>query len=83
MSSAPVTGAGKSMKAASHSRQVARAFGQALRAARTRQGIWQDRLGDLFDLDRTYPSLLERGLRGPTLATLSRLSGGLGSSPSS
>jgi transcriptional regulator with XRE-family HTH domain len=70
------------MKVASrYSKQVARAFGQALRAARRRQGISQDRLGELCDLDRTYPSLLERGLRGPTVAMLLRLSGGLGVKP--
>jgi transcriptional regulator with XRE-family HTH domain len=69
------------MRIASHSRRVARAFGQALRAERARKGISQDRLGELCDLDRTYPSLLERGLRGPTVAMLLRLSGGLGVEP--
>jgi XRE family transcriptional regulator, regulator of sulfur utilization len=69
------------MKGANHSRHVARAFGQALRAARMRRGISQDRLGELCDCDRTYPSLLERGFRGPTVAMLLRLSGGLGVEP--
>jgi transcriptional regulator with XRE-family HTH domain len=69
------------MRIASHSGRVVRAFGQALRAERARKGISQDRLGELCDLDRTYPSLLERGLRGPTVVMLLRLSSGLGVEP--
>jgi transcriptional regulator with XRE-family HTH domain len=53
---------------------VARAFGTALRAARARQGISQERLAYCSGLGRTYPSLLERGLRQPTIGTLIRLS---------
>ena len=59
--------------ASRYGKQVARAFGQALRATRTHQGISQDCLGNLCDLDSTYPSLLERGLRGPTITMLLRL----------
>lgn len=58
-------------------RNVAQAFGQALRAIRNELGISQDKLSDLCDLDRTYPSLLERGLRGPTIAMLLRLADAL------
>ena len=47
-------------------RQAARAFGQALRAARKERGITQEQLAETGDFDRTYPSLLERGLRTPT-----------------
>jgi transcriptional regulator with XRE-family HTH domain len=49
---------------------VAVAFGEVLRAARKRRGISQEQLGLDADLDRTYPSLLERGLRTPTLTAL-------------
>lgn len=48
-------------------RQVARAFGKILRAARVAAGISQEVLAGRADCDRTYPSLLERGLRQPTI----------------
>lgn len=50
------------------SRTVALAFGATLRAARKKQGVSQDRLAALCGFDRTYPSLMERGLRQPSLA---------------
>jgi transcriptional regulator with XRE-family HTH domain len=53
--------------------QIANAFGATLRAIRLERGLSQDRLSDFCDLDRTYPSLLERGLRSPTLAMILRL----------
>ena len=54
------------MKAATrYTRQeVARAFGMAPRDA---QGMPQDQLSENCDMDRAYPSLLERGLRDPTM----------------
>lgn len=52
--------------------------GLALRAARVARGMSQDRLSEICDFDRTYPALLERGLRGPTLAMLLRLANALG-----
>jgi len=62
-------------------RDVARAFGLALRAARVEQGISQDRLSVICNVDRTYPSLVERGLRCPTLATMLRLADALAVDP--
>jgi XRE family transcriptional regulator, regulator of sulfur utilization len=62
-------------------RDLAHAFGSALRAARVEQGISQDMLSEICDLDRTYPSLLERGLRCPTLAMVLRLANALGIDP--
>ena len=56
------------------SADVARAFGTVLRAARARQGISQERLAYCSGLGRKYPSLLERGLRQPTIGTLMRIS---------
>jgi ribosome-binding protein aMBF1 (putative translation factor) len=47
-------------------RQVARAFGAVLKNARSQQGLSQEALCEGADMDRTYPSLLERGLRTPT-----------------
>jgi len=54
-------------------RGIARAFGAALRAARQAQGVSQDELAERADLDRTYPSLIERGKRAPTLYMVLRL----------
>jgi transcriptional regulator with XRE-family HTH domain len=51
-------------------RQVACAFGATLRAAREAAGITQEALAELADCDRTYPSLLERGLRQPTIGMM-------------
>jgi transcriptional regulator with XRE-family HTH domain len=48
-------------------RQVAVAFGAVLKAMRTDAGISQENLAELADIDRTYPSLIERGLRQPTI----------------
>jgi len=61
--------------------QVALAFGATLRACRQAQGVTQDQLADLCDFDRTYPSLLERGFRQPTLFMLLRLSAALKITP--
>jgi transcriptional regulator with XRE-family HTH domain len=47
--------------------QVARAFGKVLATCRRNAHISQEELADRAGLDRTYPSLLERGLRQPTI----------------
>ena len=62
-------------------RDVARAFGLALRAARIARQLSQNRLSEMCDVDRTYPSLVERGLRCPTLAMLLRLANALNVEP--
>ncbi len=62
-------------------REVARAFGMTLRSVRKERNVSQDALSAYGDFDRTYPSLLERGLRGPTLAMLFRLADALGVEP--
>jgi transcriptional regulator with XRE-family HTH domain len=53
-------------------------FGKVLREARTAQGLSQEKLAELSDLDRTFISMIERGKRKPTLDTAHRLSGALG-----
>jgi len=58
-------------------------FGSALKEARGDIGISQQDLALDCGLDRTYISLLERGLRQPTIKTLFRLSTRLGVKPSS
>lgn len=50
-----------------------KAFGQALRKLRQEAGLSQEQLGFECDFDRTYISLLERGIQSPTLRTMFRL----------
>jgi transcriptional regulator with XRE-family HTH domain len=54
------------------------AFGLVLRDCRKKAGLSQEALADGASVDRTYVSLLERGLRQPTLETLFSLSQVLG-----
>lgn len=63
--------------------QLAQAFGRVLREAREQRGLTQEALAFETDLDRTYISLLERGLRQPTLSSLFALAAALQRSPSS
>ena len=63
-------------------KDAARAFGQALRAARMARGFSQEQLAEGAELDRTYPSLLERGLRSPTLLMVIEIANALGIEPS-
>ena len=60
---------------------IAIAFGHVLRAAREAAGISQQTLALRAEIDRTYPSLLERGLRSPSLGTLMNLAPVLGVPP--
>jgi len=50
--------------------QVALAFGKVLATYRRSVKISQEELAFRASLDRTYPSLLERGLRQPTIGKL-------------
>jgi transcriptional regulator with XRE-family HTH domain len=59
-----------------------KAFGQTLREYRTSARISQDELAHLSGLDRTFISLLERGLRQPSLSTIFQLAVALGTTPS-
>ena len=58
-------------------RHVARAFGATLKAVRVEAGISQEVLAERADCDRTYPSLLERGLRQPTIGKMIDLASAL------
>ena len=57
-------------------------FGQILRDLRKERKISQELLAEYADLDRTYISLLERGLRQPSLDTLFKISKALNILPS-
>jgi transcriptional regulator with XRE-family HTH domain len=52
---------------------IPQAFDRVLREFRTKSGLSQEQLALNAGMDRTYISLLERGLRQPTLSTLFRL----------
>lgn len=54
------------------------AFGQILRRLRGEKKISQEKLALMTGLDRTYISLLERGMRQPTLKTMLLLARALG-----
>ena len=54
--------------------ELAHAFGTVLRRFRKKAKMSQERLAAESDLDRTYISLLERGLRQPSLASIISLS---------
>ena len=58
--------------------QLQKACGDVLRQKRKKVGFSQEQLALECGLDRTYISLLERGLRQPTLTTLFVLAGSLG-----
>jgi transcriptional regulator with XRE-family HTH domain len=62
-------------------RRVATAFGAILRTARAGAGISQEELAERADIDRTYPSLLERGLRQPTLSKVIDIANAIGIEP--
>ena len=48
-------------------------FGKVLRELREANNISQEKLAEYCELDRTYISLLERGLRQPTITTIFKL----------
>lgn len=51
---------------------VDRAFGEALRAVRRERGMSQMNLYSASGIDRTYISLIERGIRSPTIRMIAR-----------
>lgn len=61
---------------------IAIAFGEVLQNVRKSKGLSQETLAEKSLLDRTYISLLERGLRQPSIKTIFDLSLSLDISPS-
>lgn len=57
------------------------AFGMVLRDLRQARSLSQETLALESELDRTFISLLERGLRQPSLTTILQLAGPLGVAP--
>lgn len=60
---------------------VAQSFGSALRQARRVHGSTQERLAEAVGVDRTYISMLERGVNQPSLSVFLRLADALGVAP--
>ena len=57
-------------------------LGRVIRERREALGFSQERLAELCGFDRTYISMLERGMRNPSLQNLFKLADGLGTSVS-
>ncbi len=53
---------------------IEKAFGLALKKLRQEKGLSQEALASHSGFHRTYISLLERGIKSPSLTTLDRLS---------
>jgi transcriptional regulator with XRE-family HTH domain len=56
---------------------ISRKFGQVIRVVREQQGISQEKLAELAEIDRTYVSMIERGKRRPTLEIADRIANAL------
>jgi transcriptional regulator with XRE-family HTH domain len=52
---------------------IEKAVGQELSFCRTKKGLSQEKLGFEANLHRTYISIIERGLKSPTINTVVRL----------
>jgi transcriptional regulator with XRE-family HTH domain len=54
------------------------AFGRNVARIRSQRGLSQDELAEKADLDRTYVSGIERGVRNPGVKTVLRIARALG-----
>jgi transcriptional regulator with XRE-family HTH domain len=62
--------------------QISTVFGQVLREQRLSRELSQEELALAADVDRTFVSQMERGIRQPTITTLMKLASALGIQPS-
>jgi transcriptional regulator with XRE-family HTH domain len=62
----------------SHRIGPSRRLGKAIKLLRSSRGLSQEELADLAKLDRTFVSMLERGIRRATLETAQALAKALG-----
>lgn len=67
-------------RAKSFEPDVAKAFGEVIRAERVKLQIAQDTFALMAGIDRSYYGKLERGERQPSIALLLRIADGLGCS---
>jgi len=66
----------------SEATKLLKAFGLAVRRQRKQLGLSQERFAFAAEIDRTYVSGVERGVRNPTVKTIARLAVALGTRPS-
>ena len=59
-------------------KSILKALGNLIKRKRKAQGLSQEELGFRSNLDRTYISGVERGIRNPSLTALVSLANGLG-----
>lgn len=57
------------------------AIGGVLRAKRDKLSLSQEEVAERAGVDRTYVSILERGLKSPTVETLEKICAALGTLP--
>lgn len=62
--------------------ELVRNLGVAIRQRRTARKLSQEELAETADFDRTYISLLERGVRNPSFTNLCRIAAALETTPS-
>ena len=68
---------GRPVGSTTYEREPALAFGQAVRAARMEQGIAQEELAALAEIERSHMGKIERGEHMPTLALILRIAAAL------
>lgn len=71
---------GRPVGSTTYEREPAVAFGQAVRAARMEQGIAQEELAALAEIERSHMGKIERGEHMPTLALILRIAAALNKS---
>lgn len=71
---------GRPIGATTYEAAPARAFGAAVRAIRTEEGIAQETLAHLAGIERSHMGKIERGEHVPTLAVILKIARALGRS---
>lgn len=71
---------GRPIGATTFEAEPAQAFGAAVRALRTEQGVAQETLANLADIERSHMGKIERGEHMPTLAIILKIARALGCS---
>ncbi|AYH45903.1 MULTISPECIES: helix-turn-helix domain-containing protein [Rhodocyclales] len=68
---------GRPVGSTTYEPEPALAFGLAVRAARMEQGMAQEELASLAEIERSHMGKIERGEHMPTLALILRIAGAL------
>lgn len=50
-----------------------KSFGKRIKELRLKQGITQEKLAEMIDVDRSYMGFIERGERNPTLEKMRKI----------